>query len=153
MGWRPNKVTIHCTDTTNGMMISREWLHHVHVVQNGWDDIGYHFIINTDGSVIDGRPMDRMGAHVKGHNRDNIGIALVGRSLFHREQFKRLRQMLDAIRDNYFIPANEIYAHYELDKKGKTCPNIRIDDIIRWYVGEADYFIEQYLFKTHVPKT
>lgn len=153
MSFRPNKVTLHCTDTPDGRMITRDFLYQVHVVHNKWDDIGYHFIINVDGSVINGRPMDRKGAHVAGNNKDNIGIALVGRSLFYREQFKRLRQMFDDIREQYYISANEIYGHYELDKKGKTCPNIRIEDVVRWYVGEEDYFIEQYLFKTRAPGT
>ncbi|AUR88702.1 N-acetylmuramoyl-L-alanine amidase [Vibrio phage 2.117.O._10N.261.45.E9] len=45
---------------------------------NGWSDIGYHFVIRTDGATEVGRPLTRAGAGVKGHNKDNIHICLVG---------------------------------------------------------------------------
>jgi hypothetical protein len=33
------------------------------VMQNGYDDIGYHFIIGSDGTIYEGRAIDVMGAH------------------------------------------------------------------------------------------
>lgn len=44
----------------------------------GWSDIGYHFVIRRDGTWEVGRPVERGGAHVAGHNEDTIGVCLVG---------------------------------------------------------------------------
>ena len=49
-----------------------------YVKGNGWSDIGYHYLIKLDGTVQEGRPINKIGAHVGGHNRDSIGIAYVG---------------------------------------------------------------------------
>ena len=40
--------------------------------------IGYHFVIDTDGTVETGRKEGETGAHVKGHNLNSLGICLVG---------------------------------------------------------------------------
>lgn len=71
-------ITVHSSATQPLMKYDRDWLYRVHVIENGWSDIGYHEIIRPDGSFFTGRPFNRMGSHVKGHNRDNFGIMLIG---------------------------------------------------------------------------
>lgn len=44
----------------------------------GWRDIGYHFVIRRDGSIEKGRPLNQIGAHVRGYNSRSIGICMVG---------------------------------------------------------------------------
>ena len=34
-----------------------------HVMNKGYDDIGYHFVIGSQGEIYEGRPIDVMGAH------------------------------------------------------------------------------------------
>lgn len=46
--------------------------------ERGFDDIGYHFVIMPSGRIFQGRPTWAVGAHVKGHNADTLGIALAG---------------------------------------------------------------------------
>ena len=41
-------------------------------------DVGYHFVINANGTVYEGREIFRNGAHVAGQNSGKIGIALMG---------------------------------------------------------------------------
>jgi N-acetylmuramoyl-L-alanine amidase len=48
------------------------------VQRRGYSDIPYHFVIMPDGSLHATRPLERMGAHCKGHNADSVGIALMG---------------------------------------------------------------------------
>ena len=55
-------------ETTNASMI-RSW----HLAR-GWNDIGYHRVIEADGQIMDGRPVQRRGAHAKGSNTTSIGI-------------------------------------------------------------------------------
>tara|TARA_R110000772_G_scaffold31754_2_gene78065 strand:+ start:1304 stop:1810 length:507 start_codon:yes stop_codon:yes gene_type:complete len=44
----------------------------------GWSDIGYHFYIEKDGTLHQGRPLDKNGAHVSGFNSGTIGICTEG---------------------------------------------------------------------------
>ncbi len=74
----PKYITIHCSATKPKHDFSVDKLLDLHVNQNGWSDIGYNFYITTDGRLHLCRPLNRSGAHVKGHNTGNIGICLEG---------------------------------------------------------------------------
>ena len=53
-----------------------------HVLANGWDDIGYNFLIDKYGQIFEGRfgGIDKnvVGAHAQGFNTGSTGIALIG---------------------------------------------------------------------------
>jgi hypothetical protein len=53
-----------------------------HVKANGWDDIGYNFLVDRYGQVFEGRRggMQRnvIGAHAEGFNTGSAGIAVIG---------------------------------------------------------------------------
>ena len=70
-----DKIILHCTATKGDVSAStvRSWH-----LDRGWRDIGYHFLIRTDGRVEVGRPIDEIGAHTKGHNKSTIAIAYAG---------------------------------------------------------------------------
>lgn len=74
----PKFITIHCSATKPKDNYSLSRLSHDHIMKNGWSDIGYHFYITTDGNLYPCRPLNRNGAHVRGHNTDNIGICMEG---------------------------------------------------------------------------
>lgn len=46
--------------------------------KRGYACIGYHYYITRDGELHGGRPIEYIGAHAKGHNKDTIGICLEG---------------------------------------------------------------------------
>lgn len=73
-----NLIVVHCTYSRPSMDIGVEEIRKWHVEGNSWTDIGYHYVIRRDGTIEDGRPIERPGAHVKGHNSNSIGIAWVG---------------------------------------------------------------------------
>jgi hypothetical protein len=54
-----------------------------HVLANGWDDIGYNFLVDKYGQIFEGRwgGIDRnvVGAHAQGFNTGSSGVALIGR--------------------------------------------------------------------------
>nr|CAD7409366.1 unnamed protein product [Timema poppensis] len=49
-----------------------------HIDTNGWNDIGYSFVIGEDGQVYEGRGWDFVGAHAPGYNTQSIGICVIG---------------------------------------------------------------------------
>ena len=74
---RIDKIIVHCTATPQGMAVSVDDIDRWHR-QRGFAGIGYHFVVYLDGTVHEGRPIDRAGAHCKGHNAHSIGICYVG---------------------------------------------------------------------------
>lgn len=79
-----NEIIVHCTATRADWWKARSANQKVaeirrwHVEDRGWSDIGYHYLIDRDGKVVEGRALSRTGAHVKGHNTGTIGISLFG---------------------------------------------------------------------------
>ena len=78
----PRKQTIHHTDTPNDDRLSSlarvRQIQAYHMDANNWCDIGYHFLIGKSGEILEGRPLELIGAHVGGANTGNIGISFVG---------------------------------------------------------------------------
>lgn len=71
-------IIIHCSATPEGRDVTVEQIREWHVKGNGWQDIGYHYVIYLDGSIHTGRPIEKLGAHTRGLNARSIGICYVG---------------------------------------------------------------------------
>ncbi len=99
----------------------------------GWSDIGYHFVIDTDGVIATGRRVANIGAHVKGKNRHSIGICLVGgfggkkdgvfSDNFTVEQDAALRDLISEIQDSH-PEIDKISGHNEYANKACPCFNV-----------------------------
>lgn len=50
----------------------------LHMEQNGWADIGYHFVIDGEGQGYEARPRTVRGVHVRAANTGTVGIVLLG---------------------------------------------------------------------------
>ena len=71
-------IIIHCSATPEGRSLSFEECRRDHIMHRHFRDIGYHFYITRDGTVHDGRPIEKVGAHCEGHNSHSIGICYEG---------------------------------------------------------------------------
>ena len=83
----PTRIVIHCTASPNGKPYSREQCDADHRA-NGWKGIGYHGLVQPDGSFDQGRALDVRGAGVKGHNEGSLHLAFVGTDKFGLEQLR-----------------------------------------------------------------
>ena len=50
----------------------------LHVNTNGWDDIGYNWLIDPNGVIYEARPDGFQGAHFSCINENTVGICLIG---------------------------------------------------------------------------
>lgn len=124
-----NKIIVHCSYTPPSMDIGVAEIRDWHINDNGWSDIGYHFVIGRNGSRQVGRPIDIAGAHVKGHNKDSIGICLVGgkaersdiaQSNFTLAQYKSLDSLLLELYVRFTLTSDNVFSHYNFSSK--ECP-------------------------------
>ena len=72
-----NEIIVHCAATPEGKDFTVADIRRWHKAR-GWSDIGYHYVVYRDGSVHKGRPVSKVGAHVRGRNRNTIGICYIG---------------------------------------------------------------------------
>lgn len=134
-------LIIHCADTYPDMNIGVKEIRDWHVKERGWRDIGYHFVIRRDGVIEKGRPLDYIGAHVKGHNKGSIGVCLVGgrgkddkpKNNFTAPQWISLDIIIGQFLKEY--PRGKIHGHNEFEK-GKTCPNFDVQKYLE-KIGQA----------------
>ena len=121
----PKIIVVHCSDSPNERGDTAKDVHAWHV-SRGWSGIGYHAVVERSGFVENGRPWYWQGAHVKHHNRDTIGICLIGRDQFTDAQLHSARVWIRSQMRRFGIDKAQVVGHYELDK-AKTCPNIDMD--------------------------
>lgn len=140
MAMRPIKeIIVHCTATRPDFMAKataaqrvaeiRRW----HMQDRGWKDTGYHWLIDRDGAVMTGRPVDQVGAHVQGHNTGTIGISLFGghgsaetdafAKHFTAAQEKALRDLIGGLRER-FPTITTVSGHNQY--AAKACPGFNV---------------------------
>lgn len=73
-----NEIIVHCSDTPEGRNDKAEDIRRWHVNGNGWSDIGYHYVVDLDGTIELGRDVALVGAHATGHNANSVGVCYVG---------------------------------------------------------------------------
>lgn len=129
-----NKITIHCSATKPTQHVNAKIIDGWHK-DRGWQGIGYHYVILRDGTLERGRPLKFMGAHVKGHNQDNIGICMVGgideqgnaENNFTDAQFQTMKNVVTALQDSCGIANEDIKGHRDyspdLNGDGKVTPD------------------------------
>ena len=130
MARKIDKIIIHCAATPEGRDVKTETIKSWHVKGNGWSDIGYHFVIELDGAVKNGRPLHRSGAHTKGHNATSIGICYVGgidkdkkpKDTRTDAQRKAMDQFVDDLKMEH--PTATIHGHNEF--AAKACPSFDV---------------------------
>ena len=102
----------------------------LHIRINKWEDIGYHYLIDKNGKLCKGRSEKFIGAHVLGHNKNSIGICLIGNFDEESPTKKQIQTLIKFLRQKireFKIPIKNILGHREFLNVIKTCPGKFVD--------------------------
>jgi hypothetical protein len=141
------EINVHCSDTLPNWLASggldaqfkeiRRW----HVIDNGWPEIAYHYVIGRDGNIKRGRPHKMVGSFEPRVNAKAIGICLIGgrkssptdpfEKHYTPEQDETLRKLIDRLQRDY-PGIKKVTGHN--DYANRACPGFKVQ---RWLAGQA----------------
>tara|TARA_R110000796_G_scaffold251614_1_gene383484 strand:- start:47 stop:472 length:426 start_codon:yes stop_codon:yes gene_type:complete len=135
-------IAVHCAATPPDMDIGADEIRQWHIDKD-WLDIGYHYVIRRSGVIELGRDLDgdgevedEVGAHIYGHNKNSLGICMVGGvdingkpdANFTMNQYAALERTLHLLTAAH--PEAEVDGHRSFDS-GKACPSFDVKAF--WY--------------------
>ena len=119
-------IIVHCSATDPRHRYPFAQCRRDHILHNHWKDIGYHYYIETDGTIHKGRDETMVGSHCKNHNSHSIGICYEGGIQSGKpadtrtpQQRAALRALLEELHQSY--PRALILGHHDLNPQ-KSCP-------------------------------
>ena len=137
-----DRVFLHCSASSNkkhdDVSVIRKWHK-----ERGWSDVGYHYFITFDGTLQEGRDIERTPAAQKGHNTGTIAICLHGLKDedFTEEQFETLKELCGDI----FLELPDVTFHGHCEVAAKACPVfdyqevLNLDEFGAGFVGDEEY--------------
>lgn len=80
---RPDRFTQHHSEGRRPLTLEQSlaevrFIQDFHQNGRGWNDIAYHFLVDLEGRVFRGRPVEAVGAHVANDNKGNVGVCFMG---------------------------------------------------------------------------
>jgi len=117
------EIIIHCSATPNGRDDRASDIHQWHKARK-WSGIGYHYVVEISGKIVKGRPDYWQGAHASGHNKNSLGICLIGTDEFNSEQWFNFENLVRELIINH--PKAKIIGHNEISDK--TCPGFDVQE-------------------------
>jgi len=140
---KPTRITVHYAATKPNWFSGRTLLEKIAEIKRwhlarGFKREGYHWFIDVDGEEAQGRPFNMQGAHVYRHNKNNIGICLIGgyygkadgqfRDNFTEAQEKALINRIKVLQKQFGIPDSQVFGHNNF--AATACPGC---DIPTWW--------------------
>lgn len=109
--------------------VSSSRIHQAHI-GNGWQGIGYHYVIRQDGTIERGRPLATIGAHAYRGNYHTVGINLSGnfdKEMPTGEQMDSLIRLLAFLCRHYHLTPSEytIVGHRDVNYD-TVCPGYNL---------------------------
>lgn len=117
-GWTP----VYFTDTAS-TAARLESIRQSHLQRLGAGDIGYHYVIDRQGRLWEGRNIAYQGAHVSKENENNLGIMVLGNFTQQSPssgQLATLQTVIASMMRQYRVPVARVYTHQELGPT--SCP-------------------------------
>lgn len=131
-------IIIHSSFTTPDQHIGVAEIEREHRMQCKLS-IGYHYVIRRDGTLENGRPANRAGAHTTGHDHHSIGICMIGgadkqgkpANNFQQAQFKQLKWLIGNLAVSF--PEAKVVGHNKLNPNTR-CPSFSVQS---WLMKEG----------------
>ena len=121
-------IVHHSASSTSTRARQIESWHHA----RGWTGIGYHYVIEMDGKLVRGRPVEIQGAHALGHNEGSIGVCVVGWNggayPWEPQQIEALRALCGAMRA--LRPELVIVGHRDVAPGATLCPGLDVRGLL-----------------------
>ena len=118
-----NTIVVHHSAIPNA---SPAEIQELHMDRRGFADVAYHFLIDSDGIIYEGREINIRGAHVQGFNTGAVGIVLIGNfneAMPTQFQFVSLEELVDYLRYTYEIRYLAGHMDYpDQSPDGTECP-------------------------------
>lgn len=95
----------------------------------GWGDVGYHYVIDRNGRLWEGRPIGWQGAHVKDQNAGNIGVMCMGnfdRQAPSHAQLATLNRHLGWLMRTHRVSMSSLRTHQEWPSAATACPGVNL---------------------------
>ena len=144
------RITVHHTADPNGVPgasllenVARVKAYQAaHQDDKRWADIGYHFVIDRQGRIFEGRELCWQGAHAGNEkaNLHNVGIAVMGN--FDRikptdAQQRSLEKLMEWLIAEYSLPRSAVAGHDDVRRtstgSGTKCPGKNLDALLeKW---------------------
>lgn len=121
------KIIYHCSATKEGKDFNAADIDRWHK-KRGWSGIGYHYVVLLDGTIEMGRPVEQMGAHCRGQNRNSIGVCYIGgydgdtRTDAQKESLNILNQYFKKVYKGVTVHGHNEFAN-------KACPNFDVKEL------------------------
>lgn len=141
------KIIIHHSATDTG---SAEAYARYHVNKRGWPGIGYHYVIEKDGTIKQTNELDTISYHASSHNTNSIGICLTGNFDKQTLEEKQKQSLIELIQHLNKTFKKEFPLIGHRDVASKSCPgdNINIEKVKEWIKSEENN-ASQYLKDEH----
>jgi len=97
----------------------------------GFAGIGYHYVIEGNGKLRQGRDLSKLGAHARGFNATSVGICVTGDNTnpsqqWSEKQVAMLRRVVDAL--ELLFPGAITMGHRDL--KNTLCPGLEVKHVL-----------------------
>lgn len=125
------EIIIHCSATAAGRNFKAADIDAWHR-QRGFRKIGYHWVVDLDGTIEAGRAEREVGAHCLGHNAESIGVCYIGglaedgkTPMDTRTEAQRmaLKRLITEIMRRY--PGATLHGHREFAAKACPCFDVK----------------------------
>lgn len=122
------KIFIHCSAS------DQEWLKGIVMVEeidrwhkaNGWAGVGYHYLIDKEGTIVSGRDLEKTPAAQLGPNKNGntntIAIMVHGNWRFTPISLDSLVNLCKAIDAAYYLANKPVTFHGHCEIDPKPCP-------------------------------
>lgn len=129
-----NNIVLHCTATSQKATVES--------IQNywksiGWNNPGYHYLIEANGDTHNLQPIEKPSNGVKGYNSDSIHISYIGgidesgKPKDNRTPAQVLNQLKLLIHFKEMFPKAKILGHRDFPGVSKACPSFDVKDWLK----------------------